>query len=497
MTFVEDVMIMNFSSDHMANWLASSDSKRANLGYNYLMQYLESAPFSGTEDLLAILKRNPTKHISLFRTNPSICKAIERLMTTIIDAEQAGHNRSDIRLVQCASAMMHILLIAASEHGADEATVHALAVMHNRATKHYLSLASGQADAFCQYLQEIAFFFEKLALNDSRIFLVELPVGNSLAVKLLTPLLERNAPVTIVRGALSRNDSKKCGITRCELLAERFKEAKPRRNDVVLYMDEWDTGSNFNNLCKVQKKVLDNQTLFFPAAILTKNAKSNKRYATFRKNHDSLLDAWSMQGERFRKILPPLPSMLKGGYFFWSENDRIAGYRKMQIHGAIFSSLDTVIETFRRDDKSLLLAIQIFLGEQASEHDLPGTPSEQVAAFYKIFPDSYEDYQLCKGELRKCADDFASGGDIEEFGDALTLTTKEYGKILNARKAKQCVILALDYLKRLGSLDPTNRYYFRTHAPVLIDLTGPSAHTHEIAMDFLHEKLHSISKAKS
>src|SRR5262249_1782586 len=88
-------------------------------------------------------------------------------------------------------------------------------------------------------------FVTSLRLGDGRVFVLELPVGNSLPAKLLVgALTRRGAEPTVVRASLSRSDAAKHGKTRKEMLLEGLAERGLKANDLVIYMDEWFTGSN-------------------------------------------------------------------------------------------------------------------------------------------------------------------------------------------------------------------------------------------------------------
>ena len=479
----------------MAKWLASADSRRAGNAYTLLKRCLHLSPFPDAPALLGHVIAQADVHKSLLKRNPSLCKAIERLAGDMEMATAHDQIATDIRLVYNASAMLHILLMGYDEAKAPNDALLAIDTAHKSATTHYLTLASGQVDAFCSYLLEVSRFVKQLALDQSRLVLVELPVGNSLLVKLLVTLLEDLAPTVVIRVSLSRNDSKRAGITRTELLEEKIAEANIQPNEIIIYADEWITGVNFNAICSILRKVVPSDTFLLPAAVLTDSASGYARYDTFRKDHDKLVGQWGTFGQSFRRTLPPLPSSIEGQYFFWSERDRMAGYRKMQVHGAVFSSLEASIQELRSDDKALLAASQITLGDLAKEKDLPGSPRQGIAAMRAIFEDSYLDYLECREELEQCGEEFAGGGEAEDIDEAVSPLMAIYGRLLNNRKAKVCVCLAMAYAERIGSLDPTDRYYFPGHAPVLIELDGPSARTHELTMDFLTKKLQSISEA--
>ena len=217
-----------------------------------------------------------------------------------------------------------------------------------------LSLASGQVDGLCRLVLDVQSFLGGLAMGEGRIVLIEMPSGNSVPVKMLASLFGKESRVQIVRAALSRKHPTAAGITRRQLLEEQLQQARLRPSDVLVYFDEWETGSNFNTICEFLRKIVPKGTFVFPAAFQTDAAARHERYNSFCVGHDKLMKAWGVPGDRFRRFIPPLPSTLAGGYFFWSEHDRTAGYRKMQIHGSVFSSIDETVELLHRDEKAAL-----------------------------------------------------------------------------------------------------------------------------------------------
>jgi len=95
----------------------------------------------------------------------------------------------------------------------------------------------------------------------------------------------------------------------------------------------------------------------------------------------------------------------------------------------------------------------------------------------------------CREELRRCADDQAKGGEIADLDSALEPVMRRYAGILNNRKAKLAVGMAVSYIGRVGSLDPADRYHFEDQAPVLMQLDGPAAAGHCIVMEVINRRL--------
>jgi hypothetical protein len=160
-------------------------------------------------------------------------------------------------------------------------------------------------------------FFQRLNLGNARVFIVDIPIGNSLMARLLDHLLSATRNVQILRASLSRNDRRGQGITRAELLSEQIQILGVSANDVILYVDEWNTGANFKNICKILKRLVPEKSFLFPAATLSLGARDDSRFDSFCLRHDELLKPWGVNGSDFRAVLEPLKSPCQTeGYFF-------------------------------------------------------------------------------------------------------------------------------------------------------------------------------------
>jgi hypothetical protein len=414
-------------------------------------------------------------------------------------ATSHGYDPSDARLAQTIASMLIILRLSWGEDGAPQATLDAIDVAHEAALRQALAGASAQIDSLCRLLLDIRTFLCRLNTSRSRFVLIEMPTGNSVAVKLLARLLEEcggGAAVEIVRAALARKTLKEGSVTRRQLLDEHLKAAKLTKNDILVYLDEWETGSNFKAISEYLKKLVPQGCFLFAAAYMTDKSSPHPRYKSFCDHHDALMQAWRVQGTEFRRLLPPLESSLGGGYFFWSEHDRTAGYRKMQLHGSAFSSIDDAVQKLNVDSEALKASTQILLGELAAENDLPGTPGQGIRATMELFEASYQDYLQCRDELRQIADDMARGGQLDDFDAGMEPILQRYYGLLNDRKAKLAICLASVYMGRIGSLDPAKRYYFDDQAPVIIELAGPALNTHQIVMEEMKTHLDALDNSK-
>jgi hypothetical protein len=478
------------------DWLASCDAERAETGYEWLLGYLASANTADKATFIADLKNHRAEHLDLLAKQISACKAIERFAFDVSKADECGVSFGDIHITYNEAAMFSILLQEYEAGSIPDRTRAAIERALRASLNRFLELSANQIDVLCRFILALNNHFKRLCLGNGRIFLVDLPVGNSLIVQLLRDVLSPAANVQILRASLSRNDSKRAGVTRGQLLAELIGEAGVKPNDVLLYVDEWRTGANFHAICQRLQKLAPRGAFFFPAAVVAQDAVREERYQSYCETHDEILQTWGVTGADYRAEFPPLNSPIKGeGYFFWSEKDRMAGFRKLQLHGAILSSIHEALEILQRDNDRLTLTLTVLLGYLAPQHDMPDTPERVLPMLVRMFPTWYQDYRECQEELEACVEGLAQGGEVEnlrgEFDDVVTV----FESVINKRPAKMAVITATTYLQRLGSLDPADRYYFDAQAPILASLKGTAAIAHETTVSFLNSRMQALQRS--
>lgn len=466
------------------------DSKRAQIAAGWLASNLKSPPFAMAVELAADLQANLENHVHWLTKEPSACKAVEYFAYDVFRAEQSRCPLNDPPLVSNASSLLCLLLIGYERAGAGDATLSRLEAAHEATLRCYLELSSAQIDALCGYLRQVRDFLGSLRLSNTRLVLVDMPVGNTLIVCLLEQLLSPLCRVEMMRVALQRNTSRSRGPTRQGLLEEKLAELALAPNEIVLYFDEWSTGANFNAMCEIQRKRITEGAFFLPIAALTQKSANFDRYASFCDAHSKLIQKWGRNGAEFRRVLPPVSSVSRTeGYFFWSEKDRMAGVRKLQVHGAMFSSIDATIEYLCANEDALNIALGFQLADFVTDGLLPERHAKNIGALRELFYEGCADYRICRDELRNCANDTADAATDDGVSGELERLSPKYAALLNGRKAKIAVITAFHYSKRFGSLDPENRYYFETHAPVVDTLSGRMAEVHRVTLTFLKEKL--------
>jgi hypothetical protein len=351
-----------------------------------------------------------------------------------------------------------------------------------------------QADRLRDVIQRVVEYVAILRLGNGRIILIELPVGNSIPVKLTCSRIRRDIgrePI-VLRASFPRNDKPKEGATRKQLLKKVLSEFAFRPNDLVIFIDEWVTGSNFYAILEIIDKALSEMESVFllPVGLMTVESTTHPRYEEgFSRLHDRVLGRLGIAAGSFRYIFPPIHSRFpKSDYFFWGEHDRTAGYRKMQILGSIFSTLDKAIETLRSDEEVLFLAKFYYLQTIAQQLKSNWTSKAISAAAVldrthtkEFFERSYVDYQACKKEL-ECVDHPSNLGVAADGKAAMDDVLAGLLERVRNRDARLCVNLGVIFLNNSLDIDPEDRYYFSTHAAVIEDLQGDARHLHECWM---------------
>jgi len=359
--------------------------------------------------------------------------------------------------------------------GAPDALLEAARGIVEAAARRTVLAASAQVDALVGLVERVELLLH--AVGARRVFAVELPVGNSLPTKVVvSSLLPRGFEIEAVRISLSRNDSKKAGRRRVDILREKLSAAGTGPDDVVLLVDEWVTGANFKAITKLVSAILrDTGATFAPFALLADSASSDPRYERFTTRHDQKTAGLPGEPVDFRIVVPELPVELTALPFFWSEQDRIAGYRKMQVWGSIFSSLHEAVEHLAKNEEArrnaMLYCIESGL-DAGFEQAVDGLRKPEV--FDEMYEEAFADYCARADELRGLA-----AGTQAETDAPVEPSVREVVDLLARRlegtRAKLCVAAASVYLRERKLIEPADRYYFRSHVPMVAELEGAYA----------------------
>ena len=330
--------------------------------------------------------------------------------------------------------------------------------------------------------------------STSRVVIVELPLGNSIPCKLLASLLtDEHIPAEILRVSTPRNTTVSRGKTRQQVLEERMAASNPGTSDLVVLVDEWLSGDSFNNVADSLRKICNARDVSFLAAgLLTEESAAARRYASHCRDHDKWLAPLGLNGVDYRFVLPHLGSALpREGAFFWSEYDRIAGYRKLQVLGSLIRQIDSTLEVLNANAEELELAriaFFAFVGQQ----NRAGIPAAQLTAgivgdkatFVELFNEGCQDYEVWKRDLSGIEHQSSRG----EAGDLDAAMSDVSELVLQAtvdRRAGVAIRLATIYMESQHIIDTDNPFPLTLHAPVVVELDGGVQLFHERVMDGL------------
>jgi len=293
----------------------------------------------------------------------------------------------------------------------------------------------------------------------------------------------------IIRASLSRNTSEEAGITRSDLLKEKLQAAGLRAGDVVVYIDEWISGSNFNAIGDCIRDLLPPDVLFLPVAFLAPSATTDSRFQKFVRAHDKWTPA--AIGYQSRVALPSLPNNTNPKLpFFWSENDRLAGYRKLQIHGSLLSTLCHIAELLLADKEKFNEAGTALLAQ--GRGSLPNTLPRTLAGMREVYEKDYPHFVANRDALQKSAEHLARGDLFIDLEASIQEIVDGYDAIIDDQPAARVMCIAGCYQNIHGSLEPANRFPLKTHVPTIQILTGTANVPHMVALTHLLDRCREL-----
>lgn len=366
-----------------------------------------------------------------------------------------------------------------------------------RVVADYVRVVEPQADRLADVVTSVCDFVRQRGPDAGRVVLMEFPVGNSIPVKLVERVVvAEGCRVVTPKVALSRKDTSGRRPAVQDLARERLKELNLQAGDLVVYIDEWVTGTNFQTISAALSAAVAGTAgaAFLPVGMLTPESERDPGFDAKRAQHDRLLAALERAGGDFRFVFPPLPARFprpKGTHFFWSEHDRTSGYRKMQIHGSMFSSIDAAVAELS-DDGAFQRAWFAMLENEAE--NLAGVTGvsdvtmRRLDVARELWQKSREAYLRCKPELEKI-DHPSNRGEVDDPEAAVREVGVAFSDIIERGGAKICVRVALEHLRIQPGIDPANRYAFRGQTPVITELTEPARSFHRYLMDALRRRL--------
>lgn len=311
--------------------------------------------------------------------------------------------------------------------------------------------------------------------------LVEMPIGNSVPCRMVENFL----------GELGRNvETLSCGFPRKGTKSK--KEALDRHigasgiemssERTILYLDEWNSGSNFREACKLLSSADSlKKGKLLAAALVAPEAEAHAKFASHCKEHDRLTSSiWggNVSPDRLRYPIQPMrPGIFKrlGTPFIWGEYDRLSGYRKMQFVGSIVSSLHEAVEELKNDGRLRVRLVAAFL--ISVKPDLLQSP-RMLAAYIghsesEMSDSAFGDYASLKDQLDNI-EDASNNGLLDDPLASIERITKRIEEIIRGHRCVWLVRLATLRLHQRLQTDPANRYHNPFHTAAFSPLDGRS-----------------------
>lgn len=396
-------------------------------------------------------------------------------------------------LVQDPSGLLHIALLT---------NVIYLRFAENKSSKKIEILTNAFKDSLAKQISiiigksraqisELGHFLKRIATlklcNDKRsIYILELPIGNSIPSLLLNKIFRsKGLQSEIISIAINRNDSKIKGTTRKELLKAKL-DTLDLSNSILIYVDEWITGSNFNNIITILSKISGLE--FLPCAFLSNESTQNEKFPQYKSKFDELCNRLGLESEQLLVNLPTLNhTIVSEQKFIWTEIDRIAGYRKLEFVGSIISTFFAIGEVLLEDPQKLNSTLKEAIAEYTKLEPETEIPKELQEKIYS----SFQYFNL----------DFVS--DLEEKVKTIELTVNtqfdfetEMGKVISlfentkGYNEAQPAINIIQYHITKTIISPSSRYFYKGHVPVCLPLEGDEKYLNNLFIMEIEKILH-------
>lgn len=455
----------------------------------------------GRDDLLAALRTHHEGLLAILVGTEGLQKAINHLADNQADVllfrEAHEHN-----VMHLNAGMTWALVLDAV--GADRSRLGGLAFGEfdrslraaiAEAARLLLLTSEAQVKPLVATVNRIADIVEPMArAGGADVVLVELPIGNSIPIRLIEAALDRRGiGWRTLWGAINRNDSAARGVTRKDVLDSEFRRLGIDGGTLIVYVDEWVSGSNFATMCDLLSRLAKpSRATFIPAAFVAHGAQSHENFPRLSKKHDALAERVGFRGDDLRFSVPSLNDGVDDGRpFFWAEHDRLAGYRKMQVFGSMFSSTVAAVRRLAEDDVKLREAHALWMVEIAKSAD---TTESDLALALRHYQQFAEVFHESSTEI----DDWEAGitgtslpsntdprVDIEVAAREVATLIDESSK---EHRARFSIGIATLWMKR-RAVDADDRFHFRGHLPMLCRLEGDLALLSELVIGGLANRL--------
>ncbi|AZZ37324.1 hypothetical protein CIK05_11160 [Bdellovibrio sp. qaytius] len=360
--------------------------------------------------------------------------------------------------------------------------------------KKWVAASCHQINPLSQALNTVLNIAKSFSAGGARFLILELPIGNTIPTRALESIFEKEGLLfELLRISLNRNDKSNVGLTRADILKEKLNEFKLDKNTVIIYIDEWVTGSNFNTITKILEKFATEKSVFLiPVALQVKDAEREVRYNSYQKFHNSLTKKIGHSGDQLRIIFPALgPEEENDQRFFWTENDRLAGYRKMQHFGSVLSSIVEVVDELLVNDDSLKTAHSEIMRLLANEENI--NDKDWLTLTPKSFRDAIQENYSAFVDWKKEVITYkfqSNMGECSDTSDSMNEINTALSEKAENTKAKLPVLAALALIK-VKEVNPRDQYYFKDHVPVVSELNNglellSEIFISELTLDIIH-----------
>ncbi|MEN2398367.1 hypothetical protein GKZ90_0001145 [Flavobacterium sp. MC2016-06] len=394
-----------------------------------------------------------------------------------VDVEKLIHEPSGLLQITLLTNALYLRLCENKSIGGLNILKNAL---RDALSKQMNSIVAKSSDQLTK-LFELLDVISKICISkkEYNIYILELPVGNSIPSTLLQNLLKmKGVDSMIITISLNRNDSKKNGYTRKELIENKLKELDLKKT-LLVYTDEWISGSNFYNITKILSKIKDLK--FIPGAFLLKESFEKDDYSKYKFNHEKICGKMGFDADSLRIQLSDLNTIITSDQkFIWAESDRLAGYRKFEFFGSIISTLFATGEFLSENPLALNETIRKAIYELTdldAETEIPDETKQKIKAsfdyFNSVFSLNFEEKVI------------TTKIEINDVFDLVTETNKAILKLKSIKgyNNAQMAINITSYYMREKVFSPSSRYFYKGFAPVCLPLENDEKYLHTLFLE--------------